>query len=216
MNIGILGTGMVGKAIGTKLIKLGHRVKMGSRSAGNEKALSWVSEQGSNASEGTFKDAAEFGEVVFVCTSGAHTLDAIESAGKNNFSGKTVIDVSNPLDFSKGMPPFLIPEYSNTNSLGEEIQKFLPEAHVVKSLNTVNCDIMVNPGKLNEDSIIFICGNNPGSKNIVAEILKSFGWKEIMDLGDITSSRTTEMIIPFWVKIMSTLNTSQFNFKIVK
>lgn len=216
MNIGILGTGMVGKAIGTKLIKLGHSVKMGSRSAGNEKALAWVSEQSGNASAGTFKEAAEFGEIVFICTSGRHTLDAIESAGKNNFTGKTVIDVSNPLDFSKGMPPFLIPEYSNTNSLGEEIQKSIPDANVVKSLNTVNCEIMVNPGKLKEDTIIFVCGNNPDSKNIVSELLKTFGWKEIIDLGDITSSRATEMIIPFWVKIMSTLNTSQFNFKIVK
>lgn len=216
MNIGILGTGMVGQTIGTKLIQLGHSVKMGSRSSGNEKATAWVSGQPGNASEGTFKDAAAFGEIVFICTSGANTLDAVASAGAQNFKGKTVIDLSNPLDFSKGMPPFLIAELSNTNSLGEEIQKALPEAHVVKSLNTVNCQIMVNPGLLSEDSLIFVCGNNNDSKKTVSDLLKTFGWKDIIDLGDITVSRTVEMLIPFWVKIMSHLNTPLFNFKIVK
>lgn len=216
MNIGILGTGMVGTAIASKLISLGHNVRLGSRTSPNEKADAWVSKHTSNASAGTFKDAAEFGEVIFICTSGEHTLEAVESAGKKSFSGKTVIDVTNPLDFSKGMPPFLIPGLSNTNSLGEEIQKAIPDANVVKSLNTVNCEIMVNPGKLSEDTIIFVGGNNQESKKTATEILKSFGWKDIIDLGDITSSRTTEMIIPFWVKIMSTLNTAQFNFKIVK
>lgn len=216
MKFGILGTGMVGKAIGTKLIQLGHSVKMGSRTAGNANARDWAESQNDKASEGTFADAAKFGEVIFICTSGANTIDALKTAGTENFNGKTVIDVTNPLDFSKGMPPVLIPEMSNTNSLGEEVQKLLESANVVKSLNTVNCGIMVNPKMLQEDTMIFVCGNNPEAKKEVTEILKSFSWKTIIDLGDISASRTTEMLIPFWVKMMSHLNTVNFNFKIVQ
>jgi 8-hydroxy-5-deazaflavin:NADPH oxidoreductase len=110
MNFGVIGTGMVGKTLASKLISLGHEVKMGSRSATNEKAAAWVKEAGKGASQGTFADAAAFGEVVFLCTKGDVTLDAVLSAGADNLKGKVVIDVSNPLDFSKGMPPSMIPE----------------------------------------------------------------------------------------------------------
>lgn len=216
MKIGIIGTGIVGCTIGSKLIELEHSVMMGSRTPDNVKALEWAIKNRLNASSGTFEDAAFYGEMIFICTNGSATLEAVKLGGKDNFQNKVVIDLTNPLDFTKGMPPSLIPELSNTNSLGEEVQKFLNTAFVVKTLNTVNCEIMINPGKLQEDTTIFLSGNDTNAKARVTDILTSFGWKEIIDLGDITTARGTEMMIPFWVNLMSSLKSSQFNFKIVK
>jgi 8-hydroxy-5-deazaflavin:NADPH oxidoreductase len=216
MNIGILGTGMVGEALGSKLILLGHRVIMGSRSSTNDKAATWVLNNGANANQGTFKDAAKFGEIILNCTKGEISLDVLKSVGDENLNGKVLIDVSNSLDFSKGMPPTLI--ICNTDSLGEQIQKNFPETKVVKAFNTMNCDVMVNPRLLSESHNIFLCGNNAAAKNKVHNLLKSFGWndEEIMDLGDITASRGTEMVLPLWLRIMGALKSGAFNFKIVK
>ena len=218
MKIGILGTGIVGKTLGTALINKGHEVKMGSRTAKNEQAMSWVAQNGANASEGSFADAAKFGEILFNCTKGEHSLDALRVAGKENMAGKILVDVSNPLDFSKGMPPtlFLI----NDTSLGESIQREFPDTRVVKSLNTLTCGLMVNPDKIgNGDHNIFICGNDETAKQKVANLLHdSFNWKKenIIDLGDITNSRGTEQLLPIWIRLMGTLKTADFNFKIVK
>jgi predicted dinucleotide-binding enzyme len=137
MRIGILGTGMVGQAIGSKLIQLGHEVKMGSRTADNEKATQWVKANGVRASQGTFADAAAFGEILFNCTAGMASLDALRMAGPANLKDKILIDIANPLDFSKGMPPTLA--ICNTDSLGEQIQRAFPDVKVVKTLNTMNC-----------------------------------------------------------------------------
>jgi len=216
MKIGIFGTGMVGATLGTKLTQLGHQVKMGSRTVNNEKASKWVSENGANASQGTFADAAAFGEIVFNCTKGEGAIDAIKSAGEKNLNGKVLIDVSNSLDFSHGMPPLLLPALSNTNSLGEEIQKTAPGAKVVKALNTVNCGLMVNPAMLAGAHDLFICGNDESAKATVTDILKSFGWVSIIDVGDITSARATEMLLPLWVRLMMKYQSPNFNFKIVK
>ncbi|MBS1552085.1 MAG: NAD(P)-binding domain-containing protein [Bacteroidetes bacterium] len=216
MNIAILGTGMVGATVGKKLTDLGHKVMMGSRTSGNEKALEWVKKCGANASEGKFSDAAAFGELIILCTNGAVTIEAIGLSGKENFKGKTVIDITNPLDFSKGMPPTLIPELTNTNSLGEEVQKTLPDAKVVKTLNTVNCEIMIEPSKLSEETSIYMSGNDAAAKEKVSEILRSFGWTSIIDLGDISTARGTEMILPLWIRLWGALKTGHFNFKIVK
>ena len=216
MNIAILGTGMVGATVGKKLTDLGHKVMMGSRTSDNEKALDWVKKCGANASAGKFSEAAAFGEIIFLCTNGAVTIEAVRLAGKENFTGKTVIDITNPLDFSKGMPPTLIPELSNTNSLGEEVQKTLPDAKVVKTLNTVNCEIMIEPSKLSEETSIYISGNEADAKEKVTEILRSFGWTSIIDLGDISTARGTEMMLPLWIRLWGSLKTGHFNFKIVK
>src|ERR1051325_7821932 len=132
-KIGVFGTGVVGNTIGTKLIQLGYKVMMGSRTEANGKASAWVEANGKNASTGTFKDTAEYGDIIFNCTRGESALEVFKQAGTDKFTGKVIIDVSNPLDFSKGMPPSLIPEHTNTNSLGEEIQKLLPDANVVKT-----------------------------------------------------------------------------------
>ena len=216
MNIAILGTGMVGATVGKKLTDLGYKVMMGSRTSDNEKALAWVKKCGANASAGKFSEAAAFGEIIFLCTNGAVTIEVIGLSGKENFNGKTVIDITNPLDFSKGMPPTLLPGLSNTNSLGEEVQKTLPDAKVVKTLNTVNCEIMIAPDKLSEETSIYISGNETAAKEKVTEILRSFGWTSIIDLGDISTARGTEMILPLWIRLWGSLKTGHFNFKIVK
>ena len=214
MKIGVLGTGMVGNAIATKLVLMGHSVKMGSRSATNEKGAAWVKASGPNASQGTFADAAAFGEMIFNCTNGMGALDALKQAGAGNLRGKVVIDISNPLDFSKGMPPSLT--VCNTDSLGEQIQRAYPDAKVVKTLNTVNCTMMVNPGLVPGEHDVFICGNDAGAKSKAEEMLKKFGWKSIIDLGDITNARATEMLLPIWVRLYGKFQSPMFNFKIVR
>ena len=213
-NIAILGTGMVGDAIGSKLVALGHKVMMGSRTADNEKANAWKIRNGSLASSGTFADAAAFGEILFNCTQGQVSLEALQLAGRENLQGKILVDVANPLDFSKGMPPSLT--ICNTDSLGEVIQRQFTDLKVVKSLNTMNCQLMVNPGLLSDPGNVFICGNDAEAKAEVNLILKSFGWEKIIDLGDISASRGTEQLLPVWIRLMGTLGTPMFNFSIVK
>lgn len=212
----VLGTGMVGATIGKKLISLGYEVKMGSRTADNEKASQWTKANGEKATHGTFDDAAAFGDVIFVCTKGVHSIDAIRTIRPENIKGKTVIDISNPLDFSKGMPPFLSEGMTNTNSLGEEIQKILPESHVVKTLNIVNCEVMVNPGIKGGEPTMFLSGNDASAKGIVLDILKSFGWKDIIDLGDISTARGTEMMLPIWIRTWVATQDGHIAFKILR
>jgi predicted dinucleotide-binding enzyme len=216
MKIGVFGTGMVGNTIGSKLVSLGHEVKMGSRTANNEKAVAWAKEAGPKASQGTFADAGAFGELIFVCTQGAGTLDALKAAGAESLKGKIIIDISNPLDFSKGMPPTLFA--GNTDSLGEQIQAAFPNSRVVKTLNTVAADVMVNPGKVNGgDHDMFVSGNDAAAKATVGEFLKTqFGWKNIHDLGDITTARGTESFLPLWIRLWGALRTPLFNVKIVR
>jgi predicted dinucleotide-binding enzyme len=215
MKIGILGTGMVGSAIGTKLIKLGHDVKMGSRTHDNTKGAEWVKANGAKATQGTFADASSFGELIFNCTHGMASLEVLKLAGATNLKGKILIDIANPLDFSKGMPPSL--SVCNTDSLGEQIQRAYPDTKVVKTLNTVNCNLMVNPSLVKGDHDIFVSGNDAEAKGKVVDILKNwFGWKSVIDLGDITSARATEMILPIWIRLMGLYQSPNFNFKIVK
>lgn len=216
MKIGVLGTGMVGKTIGKKLIERGHQVRMGSRSAGNEKAREWVGGAGEGASEGSFADAAEFGEVLLNCTAGTASLDALRQAGEENLRGKILIDISNPLDFSRGMPPSLT--VCNTDSLGEQIQAAFPDARVVKTLNTTNCQVMVDPSRVPGDHTLFMSGNDAEAKAQVAAWLGEwFGWRRenIIDLGDITTARGPEMLLPLWVRLLGVLKTPHFNFHVV-
>ncbi len=215
MKIGVLGTGMVGNVIASKLVQLGHEVKMGSRTADNMKAAEWVKTVGSKASQGTFSQAAQFGEIVFNCTHGMASLEVLHLAGAANLKGKILVDIANPLDFSKGMPPSL--SVCNTDSLAEQIQRAFPETKVVKALNTVNCSLMVNPSLVKGEHDIFVSGNDAQAKAKVTDILKNwFGWKTVIDLGDITSARATEMILPIWVRLMGIFQSPNFNFKVVK
>lgn len=215
MNIAVLGTGIVGNTIGTKLISLGRSVKMGSRSATNEKAKEWVKANGDNASQGTFADASSFGEIIFNCTQGMASLEVLKSAGASNLKGKILIDISNSLDSSKGFPPTL--SVCNTDSLAEQIQKNFPELKVVKTLNTMNCYLMVNPSLVKGEHDVFVSGNDADAKEKVKDILKNwFGWESPIDLGDLTTARGTEMMLPIWIRLYGAFGHANFNFKIVK
>jgi predicted dinucleotide-binding enzyme len=214
MRIGILGTGVVGQTLATRLVQLGHDVKLGARSATNDRAAKWATGAGSRASQGTFAEAAAFGEIVFNCTGGMVSLDALKAAGAQNLRNKTLVDVANPLDFSRGMPPTL--SVCNADSLGEQIQTAFPDAKVVKALNTMNAEVMVNPSLVPDDHDVFICGNDSDAKMHVTELLRSFGWRNIINLGDITASRGMEMILPIWLRLMMALKTPHFNFHIAR
>jgi len=215
MKIGVLGTGVVGETIGSKLVQLGHEVRMGSRQAGNEKARAWAESVGGAASEGSFADAAAHGELVFNCTPGAHSLEALEAAGRDNLARKVLVDVANPLDFSTGGPTLSV---CNTDSVGEQIQRAFPDALVVKALNTINCDVMVDPAAVPGEHDVFVCGDDDDAKQQVVELLRSFGWPaaRIRDLGGIASSRGTEMYLIFWLKLMSALGTPHFNVAVLR
>jgi hypothetical protein len=215
MRIAVLGTGTVGRTIGTKLVELGHEVTMGSRTADNENAREWISAVGGGAAQGTFEDAASGAELIFNCTGGAVALDALRAAGAANLAGKVVVDVSNPLDFSKGAPPTLT--VCNTDSVGEQLQREFPDARVVKALNTMNTAVMTNPAGVPGHHNLFVSGNDSEAKTTVKGILGDFGWPQhtIIDLGDITGARGQEMYLPLWLRLMGTLGRPDFNIAVV-
>jgi predicted dinucleotide-binding enzyme len=152
--------------------------------------------------------------MIFLCTKGEATLDVIHLAGPGAFTAKVVVDVSNPLDFSKGLPPTLL--FCNTNSLGEEVQKALPTARVVKTLNTVNCQVMVEPRKSGGEPTMLLCGNDAQAKTQVGVLLKSLGWKDLLDLGDISRSRGTEMLLPLWLSLWQATGTPLVSVKVLR
>jgi predicted dinucleotide-binding enzyme len=214
MRIGVLGTGAVGRRIATKLVELGHEVTMGSRSAESEALLEWMQEAGGGARGGTFADAASAAELVFNCTSGEASLEALAAAGTESLADKVLVDVANPLDFSQGMPPTL--SVCNDDSLGERIQAAFPEAKVVKTLNTMNNQVMTEPGRLPGAHNVFVCGEDGGAKAAVGELLQEFGWapEQIIDLGGIAAARGTEMYLPLWLCLMGSLGTADFNIQV--
>lgn len=214
MRFGVLGTGVVGQTIAGKLVSLGNETMMGSRRAANATASEWARGAGEGAREGSFRDAARFGEIVVNATAGAASVDALTAAGADNLAGKVVIDIANPLDFSSGMPPTLT--VCNSDSLGEQIQRAFPEARVVKALNTINADVMVDPGVIAGAHAVFICGDDSDAKGRVSDLLRSFGWaaQDIIDLGGIAAARGTEMYLALWLRLMGTMGTALFNIKI--
>ncbi len=226
MKVAVLGTGMVGQTFAQKLASQGHQVMMGTRNVkdtkdrqtSNNNFGEWL-QKNPDVNLGTFADAVSFGEIVFNVLNGGGVKDAINACNKSDFDEKIIIDISNPLDFSKGFPPTLSEGLNNSNSLGEEIQTTLPNAKVVKTLNTMNCNIMVDPSSVNGGKHTnFICGNNAEAKEQVKSILNSFGWdnENILDLGDISNARGTEGIVPLWARIYNATQTATFNFQIMK
>ena len=228
MNIGIFGTGGVARAIAAKLVTLGHSVMLGTRNVeetknrtqgdnmGNPSFKEWL-EKNASVSVGTFAEAAAFGEMLMNATSGGGSLPAVAAAGENALQGKILIDISNPLDFSKGFPPSL--SISNTDSLGEQIQRAHPALKVVKAFNTLSNPLMVDPQLVNGgDHTLPICGNDAEAKQKVTALLNTFGWKSenILDLGDITNARGTEAFLLLWVRMYGAFKTPMFQFKIVK
>jgi predicted dinucleotide-binding enzyme len=212
MNIGVLGTGLVGQTIGTKLVQLGHDVMMGARDPANAAAIAWAKEEGPHALYGTFMNAAAFGEVIFNCTLGMASLHAIRLAGAENLKGKILIDTANPLDYSDKFWSLTV---ANTDSLGEQIQRAFPQTRVVKSLNTMNCNVMVAPDKLTQSTDVFVSGNDADAKATVMGLLRDFGWKSIIDLGDITTSRSVEAYVLLWQSLRHVVPSRQFNIRVV-
>jgi predicted dinucleotide-binding enzyme len=224
MKIGIIGSGVVGQTLGTKLVSVGEDVVLGTRSPAkldDKKGMGaslgdWLKATKGKGRIATFAEAAAHGEIVINATSGTVSLEALRLAGAANLKGKILIDVANPLDFSKGMPPSLT--VCNTDSLGEQIQRAFPDARVVKALNTTNTTVMIEPASVaGGDHDLFVCGNDAAAKARVTELLKRwFGWRSVIDMGDITACRGTEMLLPIWVRLMGTLKTPMFNFKIAR
>jgi predicted dinucleotide-binding enzyme len=214
MQIGILGSGVTAQTIGSKLIELGHEVMLGSREEANANAVAWAKDQtGQHALYGTFMNAASFGEIIFNCTLGSASLGALEQAGAENLSGKILIDTSNPLDRSTDQWSLTV---CNNDSLGEQIQRTYPETRVVKTLNTVNANVMVDPAKLLEQTHVFVSGDDIEAKATVVRILRDwFGWKQIIDLGGIETSRSVEMYVLLWHSLRNAISSQRFNIKIV-
>ena len=227
MNIGILGTGVVGQTLAAALAEKGHAVTIGTRDPAETMAretakpparVAYRDWQRANPSVqlATFADAARSADVVINATSGASAMSALESAGADALGDRILIDASNPLDFSKGMPPTLT--VCNTDSLGEQIQKAFPRVRLVKTLNTVTANLMVNPGAVNEgDHTLFLCGNDADARATVKRWLGEwFGWRDILDLGDVTASRGMEMYLPIWLRMWGAVGSPMFNVKIVR
>jgi predicted dinucleotide-binding enzyme len=214
MNIGILGTGIVGQTLGKKLVALGHTVFMGSRDAVHPKAVAWVAAAGPSARHGTFADAARFGEIIFNCTAGVASLDALASAGEANLAEKVLIDVSNPLAFEKGKAPKVLFE---GESVGERIQRAFPRTRVVKALNTMNCNVMVDPARVaSGEHDLLLAGDDASAKRAVEALLGTFGWHRSIDLGGIAAARAMEAYVELWIRLRLTLETSDFQLAVVR
>jgi predicted dinucleotide-binding enzyme len=228
MNIGIFGTGFVAQTVGGALAAKGHEVVLGTRDVeaalartekgpyGNPPPAQWLQGR-ANTTLGSFAEAAQAGDILVNATSGAGSLPALEAAGAARLDGKILIDIANPLDFSRGFPPSL--SVCNTDSLGEQIQRAFPGLKVVKVLNTLNAGLMVNPAALAGDHVLFMSGNDAGAKAEVAALLGQwFGWqaRNIIDVGDISTARGTEMLLPLWVRLFAAFGNPQFNFNIVR
>lgn len=229
MKIGIIGTGTVGQTLASRLHEVGHSIVIGTRNV-EEKLSAETKDQYGNPpfSEWqkrnpgiplvTFAEAAEYGDILINATRGSASINALQLYTSENLQNKVLIDVSNPLDSSRGMPPSLLPDLSNTHSLGEEIQARFPDTKVVKTLNTMWAGLMVNPMLINNgDHTNFICGNDAQAKEIVKQLLKDMGWKEenILDLGDISAARGAESFLPVWLRIMNSKKSAAFNLRIV-
>jgi 8-hydroxy-5-deazaflavin:NADPH oxidoreductase len=222
MKVAILGSGIVGQTLGKKLVEIGHEVILGTRNPSKRDEAKgwagslndWLNTVGNKATVATFAATAAQGEIVINATHGMASLEALQIAGAENLQGKILIDVANELDFSQGMPPKSMA--ADTTSLGEKIQAAFPNTKVVKTLNTMNCQMMVDPKQLADGKhTVFISGNDIDAKSKVTELLQSFGWMDIFDLGDITSARATEMMMPIWLRAFGKLGNVPYNFKIV-
>jgi len=206
-----LGSGVVGQALGRGFTSRGHSVKIGSRTPGSERLKEWASKAGKTASTGSFAEAASHGSVLVLATLGTAAEQVIDLAGLSNFTGKLLIDVTNPLDFSKGMPPGLF--VGTTDSLGERIQRKVPAARVVKCFNIVGNSQMVDPTYKGVETLI--CGNDKAAKEEVTKILKEFGWKGAIDVGGIEGARWLEALVPLWVRVGIALNNWNNVFEVL-
>jgi 8-hydroxy-5-deazaflavin:NADPH oxidoreductase len=216
MRIAVLGTSAVGRAVAGRTAELGHATTMGTRdpsaTAGREDFAGWHASHEAVALA-TFAEAAKDADLVVNATGGDASLAALQAAG--DLDAKVILDISNPLDHSAGFPPTMF--VTNTDSLGEQIQRAFPSAHVVKALNTMNNAVMVRPRDLADgDHTVFVCGDSPEAKTTVTNLLKEFGHRDVFDLGDITASRGAEMYVAMWIRMAMALGTSTFNIKVIR
>lgn len=213
MKIGILGTGDVGQALGIGFANLGHEVKMGSRDPNQEKVKAWVNKAGSKASAGTFAEAAAYGELAVLCTIWTGAENAIRLAGPDHLAGKVVIDTTNPLDFSAGIPPKL--SVGHTDSAGEHIQRWLPNSRVVKAFNIVGSAHMFKPEFPGGPPDMFICGDDDQAKVTVTDLLQAFGWS-VIDIGGIECARYLEPLAMVWIRHFFRVNSVNHAFKLLR
>jgi 8-hydroxy-5-deazaflavin:NADPH oxidoreductase len=226
MDIAVLGTGSVGRTLAGKLSELGHAVVVGTRdpeatlargesdATGNPPYSVWQADHPA-VRLAPFAEAAASGELVVNATGGGGSLDALAQAGEQNLAGKVLLDVSNPLDFSRGFPPTL--SVKDTDSLAEQIQRAFPEVRVVKALNTMTAAVMVDPGRVGGgDHSVFVSGNDPEAKQTVVSLLTDFGHTDVIDLGDLSTARGAEMYLPLWLRVMGAVGTPFFNIKVVR
>lgn len=212
MKVGILGSGDVGLKLGDGFLALGHTVKIGTRNTSKENITSWIARHGKNATAGSFEETAAFGDIIILATLWSGTTDAIKLANPKNFTGKVTIDVTNPLDFSKGVPSLAL---GHTNSGGETVQKLLPDAKIVKAFNTVGNPHFFHPDFPGGPPTMFICGNDPDAKKQVTGILSDFGW-ETTDMGGIEGSRLLEPLAMLWINYYFKTNTGNHAFKMLR
>jgi hypothetical protein len=212
MNIGILGTGEVGQALGDGFVAIGDTVKMGGREAANPKATAWAQKAGGRASAGTFAEAAAFGEVIVLATLGTAGEAALTAAGLDRLRGKVIIDATNPLDFSTGQPGLAI---NGNDSGGERMQRIVPDAHVVKAFNIVGHELMFRPSFADGPPDMFIAGNDAGAKRAVTSILDRFGWPTI-DIGGIEGARYLEALCILWVLAGQSTKTWTLAFRLLR
>jgi 8-hydroxy-5-deazaflavin:NADPH oxidoreductase len=211
MKVGILGSGDVAQTLGRGFASHGNSVKLGSRTPDSEKLKVWRKEVQGQTSTGTFAETAAYGDILVFATLGSAVDDVINLAGPKNFAGKLIIDATNALDFSKGMPPGLFTGL--TDSLGERIQRKLSTAKVVKCFNTVPNSRMIDPG--DKSAEMLICGNDPEAKRQVVQILKQFGWAGAIDIGGIAEAKWLEAFVPLWVRTAASLNSWNAMFKVL-
>ncbi|MFG3016703.1 NADPH-dependent F420 reductase [Streptomyces cinerochromogenes] len=213
MRYAVLGTGEVGRTLAGRLLELGHEVTLGSRTRDNPVAVEWATAEAGRAHAGTFADAAAAGEVVVSAVGGRVALDALRAAGAEHLDGKVLVDVSNPLAFEDGQPRL---DPVESDSVGERIQRAFPRARVVKALNTVNCRVMVDPGRVPGEHQLFVCGDDAGAKEQVTALLGEFGWPagRVLDLGGIRSARAVEMYLPLWLTLFRRFGDADFNIEV--
>lgn len=212
MRMGVLGSGMVAQGLSARLAELGHNVVIGTRDP--DKLRGWQSSN-QRVLIGSFAETAGHGEMVFNATNGTGSLNALTMAGDANLADKILVDVANPLDFSNGFPPSLT--VFGKDSLAEQIQRAFPTTKVVKTLNTVTARVMTHPLEVaNGDHHVFISANDVDAKAHVSDLLRTFGWIHIFDLGDLSTARGTEAYLLLWVRLYGSTNTGMINIKVVK
>jgi predicted dinucleotide-binding enzyme len=223
MKIGIIGSAVVAQTLGAKLIEMGHDVVVGTRDPkklDDKKKMAgslreWLGQVGNKGRVVSFPEAAAHGDLLINATSGEVSVDALKLAEGDKVGSKVLIDVSNALDFSKGMPPRSLA--SQDNCVAEQIQAAFPNLRVVKSLNTVNAQVMINPRALKGgDHTVFVSGNDKSAKAAVGELLTAFGWTDILDLGDLSSARGPEMYMAMWLRLWGATGTGAVNVKVVR